>query len=93
MVESTPSIIEEDENDEYDYNRLQFNDDKRTNTSLVKNQNEQLPQTTSTPTTGFSSWRIPRLLLNFLSVSPHMLAHAEERLYQDLKNKYYGEYW
>jgi hypothetical protein len=50
MVESTPSIIEEDENDEYDYNRLQFNDDKRTNTSLVKNQNEQLPQTTSTPT-------------------------------------------
>jgi len=34
--------------------------------------------------TGFSSWRIPRLLLNFLSVSPHMLAHAEERLYQGI---------
>ena len=32
--------------------------------------------------TGWSAWRIPRLVVNFLSVSPHMLAQAEERLYQ-----------
>jgi hypothetical protein len=53
MVQSTPSIIEEDENydnDEYDYNRVQFTDDKRTSTSLMKNQNEQLPQITSATT-------------------------------------------
>jgi hypothetical protein len=53
MVQSTPSIIEEDENhdnDQYNYDRLQFADDKRTDTSLVKNQNEQLPQITSTTT-------------------------------------------
>jgi hypothetical protein len=34
--------------------------------------------------TGLSSWQIPRLLLNFLSVSPHMLAQTEERLYQGI---------
>ncbi|CAF4451574.1 unnamed protein product, partial [Adineta steineri] len=92
---SIPSIAEEDENndnEQYDYDRLQFPVDKRLDTSLLKNQHEQLPQITSTTTTGLSSWRIPRLLLNFISVSPHMLAQAEERLYQDLKNKYYGEY-
>jgi hypothetical protein len=54
MVQSsTPSIIEEDEiydNDEYDYDRVHFTDDKRMNTSLMKNQNEPLPQITS-PTT------------------------------------------
>jgi hypothetical protein len=53
MVQSTPSIIEEDENhdlDQYDYDRLQFPIDKRTDSSLVKNQNEQLPQITSTAT-------------------------------------------
>jgi hypothetical protein len=53
MVQSTPSIIEEDENydnDQYDYNRMQFADDRRTDTSLVKNQHEQLPQITSTTT-------------------------------------------
>ncbi|CAF1379095.1 unnamed protein product [Adineta steineri] len=95
MLQSTPSIAEEDENndnEQYDYDRLQFPVDKRLDTSLLKNQHEQLPQITSTTTTGLSSWRIPRLLLNFISVSPHMLAQAEERLYQDLKNKYYGEY-
>ncbi len=53
MVQSTPSIMEEDENydhDQYDYNRIQFADDKRTDSSLVKNQNEQLPQIISTAT-------------------------------------------
>lgn len=53
MVQSTPSIAEEDENydnDEYEYNRLEFIDDKRINISLVKNQNEQLPQITSSKT-------------------------------------------
>jgi hypothetical protein len=49
MVQSTPSIIEEDEN-QYDYDRLQFPIDKRTDSSLLKNQNEQLPQITSTAT-------------------------------------------
>lgn len=34
--------------------------------------------------TGLSAWRIPRLLLNFLSVTPYMLAQAEERLYQGI---------
>jgi hypothetical protein len=53
MVQSTPSIIEEDEsyvNDEYDYDRVQFTDDRRMNSSLMKNQNEPLPQITSTNT-------------------------------------------
>jgi hypothetical protein len=53
MSKSTPSITEEDENndnDQYDYNRVHFPDDRRTSTSLVKNQNEQLPQITSTTT-------------------------------------------
>ena len=51
MVQSTPSIIEEDEdNDEYDYDRVQFTDDRRVNSSLMKNQNEPLPQITSSTT-------------------------------------------
>ena len=33
---------------------------------------------------GLSSWWISRLLLNFLSISPRMLAQAEERLYQSM---------
>ncbi|CAF3588163.1 unnamed protein product [Rotaria sordida] len=95
MFGDTPNIIEDDENydnDQYDYDRLQFVVDKRTNSSLVKNQDEQFPQLTSTTTTGLSSWRVSRFLLNFLSISPDMLARAEEQLYQDLKTKYYGEY-
>ncbi len=53
MIKSTPSITEEDEtnnDDQYDYNRIHFADDRRTNTSLVKNQHEPLPQITSTTT-------------------------------------------
>lgn len=34
--------------------------------------------------TGLSVWHIPRLILNFISVSPHMLTQAEERLYQGI---------
>lgn len=82
MVRSTDSIAEEDEfrNDEGESN-------------LVKSQNEQLPlPPTTIATTGITSWQIPRLLLNFISVSPQMLAQAEERLYRGLRNKYYGEY-
>jgi hypothetical protein len=51
MVLSPPSIAEEDEyrdNDPYDYDRLQNTADRRTEQSLVKNQNESLPQITST---------------------------------------------
>ncbi|CAF2358577.1 unnamed protein product [Rotaria sp. Silwood2] len=95
MMSNTPSIIEEDEdydNDQYNYDRLQVVMDRPVNTNLVKNQNEQFPQLTSPIATGLSSWRISRFLLNFLSISPNMLAQAEERLYQDLKTKYNGEY-
>jgi hypothetical protein len=53
MIQNAPSIVEEDENhdnDQYDYDRLQFAVDKRTDSSLLKNQHEQLPQITSTTT-------------------------------------------
>lgn len=43
MVHSTPSIMEEDENHEMD----QHEHHRRTDTSLVSNQNEQLPQMTA----------------------------------------------
>ena len=33
---------------------------------------------------GLRSWWISRLLLNFLSISPQMLAQAEERLYESI---------
>ncbi|CAF0812327.1 unnamed protein product [Adineta ricciae] len=95
MLQGTPSIAEEDENpdqEQYEDDRAQFTTDRRTDTSLVKNQHEHLPQISLATASGLSSWRIPRLILNFLSVSPHMLASAEERLYQNLKNKYYGDY-
>jgi hypothetical protein len=44
MVHNTPSIVEEDENNDHD--RVQFVVDKRTETSLVTNQHEQLPPIT-----------------------------------------------
>lgn len=45
MVQSTPSIMEEDENHELD----QYEHNRRTDTSLVSNQNEQLQQMTAVP--------------------------------------------
>ena len=48
MVEPTPSIIEEDENN--DHHRIQYVDDRRTETNLLKCQNDQLPQITSVTT-------------------------------------------
>jgi hypothetical protein len=54
MTGNTSSIIEEDEsydNDECNYDRVQFVVDQRPNTSLSKNQNELIPQITSTTTT------------------------------------------
>lgn len=49
MIESTPSIIEEDENNDH-YHRIHHVDDRRTDTSLLKGQNDQLPSITSTST-------------------------------------------
>ena len=51
MVLSPPSIAEEDEchdYDPYEYDRVHNTADRRTEQSLVKNQNESLPQVTST---------------------------------------------
>lgn len=53
MAHSTPSILEEEENlddDQYDYDRLQFDVAGRTDSSLIKNQNEQYLQITTTKT-------------------------------------------
>ncbi|CAF4508141.1 unnamed protein product, partial [Rotaria magnacalcarata] len=53
MIGNTSSITEEDEsynNDEYNYDRIQFVADQRSNTSLSKNQNEPIPPITSTTT-------------------------------------------
>ncbi|CAF3761178.1 unnamed protein product [Rotaria sp. Silwood1] len=96
MIKNTPSIAEEDELtdiDQSNYDQLRIWNNVQTQTNLVKNQNEQFPfKTTAIMKTGLISWRFPRLLLDFISVSPHMLVHAEEQLYQGLKNKYFGEY-
>ncbi|CAM4918563.1 unnamed protein product [Rotaria socialis] len=95
MIGNTSSITEEDEsynNDEYNYDRVQFVVDQRPNISLSKNQNEPIPPITSTSTTDSNSWSILNVIKNFLSISPYLLAKAEEQLYQNLKRQYYGEY-
>ncbi|CAF1551852.1 unnamed protein product [Rotaria magnacalcarata] len=87
------TIVERHDSDLYDHDKLPTSNGVRTETSLIKNQNKKIPlNTTAIATAGITSWRIPRLLLNFISVSPHMLTHAEEQLYHGLKNKYTGEY-
>lgn len=53
MLQSTPSIAEEDEDpvdQHYDYDRLQFAADKRADTGLLTSQHEPLPSIASTPT-------------------------------------------
>ncbi|CAM4915217.1 unnamed protein product [Rotaria socialis] len=87
------TTVERHDTDLYDHDKLPTSNDVRTETSLIKNQNKKIPlNATAIAATGITSWRIPRLLLNFISVSPHMLTHAEEQLYHGLKNKYTGEY-
>ena len=53
MLKGTPSIAEEDENpdqEQYEDDRAYFTTDRRTDTSLVKNQHEHLPQIPSATT-------------------------------------------
>ena len=53
MAPTATSIIEEDEtfnNDQYDYDRVQFNISEPANASLIKNQDEPLSQMTTMKT-------------------------------------------